>query len=813
MEEISTPEGGVLVPISIETEVKRAYIDYSMSVIVSRALPDVRDGLKPVHRRILYAMEEKGLRFSGPTRKCAKIVGDVLGSFHPHGDASVYDALVRLGQDFSLRYPVIHPQGNFGTIGGDPPAAYRYTEAKMARIAESMVEDIKKETVSFVPNFDDSDVEPTVLPGRFPFLLANGSSGIAVGMTTNMPPHNLREIAAAISAYIENPNLSIQELCDCINGPDFPTGGIIFGKNGIRQSYETGRGKIVVRARFTIETDSKGRDTIIFTEVPYQVNTTMLVMRIGELARAKVIEGIANVNDETSDRTGLRIVVELKKGTPAQVVLNHLFAKTPLQSSFNVINLALVEGRPRMLTLKDLVRYFVEHRVDVVTRRAHFELRKAQERIHLVRALIRALDAIDKIITLIRHSQNTELAKQRLREQFDFDNVQAQAIVDMQMKRLTGLEVESLRTELKDLTELISSLEELLTSPQKVLGVVKKETRDIADMFGDDRRTDIVSNEIEYLDVEDFIQKEEMVILISHLGYIKRVPVSAYRNQNRGGKGSSSANLAAHDFISQIFTASTHDYVMFVTSRGRAYWLKVYGIPESGRANRGSHIKSLLMVATDEEITAIVSLREFSNKSYVFMATARGVVKKVTTDNFVNAKTRGIIALKLSGGDTLVSAVLVQDEDEVMLITRQGKALRMSGREVREMGRNSSGVIGIKLTSEDLVAGVLRVSEQRKVLIMTENGYGKRVSFSEFSVHGRGTAGQKIYTQTDRKGAITGALAVLDTDECMCITGQGKTIRVDVCAISVLGRGAQGVRVLDIEPSDLVVGLSCVMQG
>lgn len=484
MEEISTPEGGVLVPISIETEVKRAYIDYSMSVIVSRALPDVRDGLKPVHRRILYAMEEKGLRFSGPTRKCAKIVGDVLGSFHPHGDASVYDALVRLGQDFSLRYPVIHPQGNFGTIGGDPPAAYRYTEAKMARIAESMVEDIKKETVSFVPNFDDSDVEPTVLPGRFPFLLANGSSGIAVGMTTNMPPHNLREIAAAISAYIENPNLSIQELCDCINGPDFPTGGIIFGKNGIRQSYETGRGKIVVRARFTIETDSKGRDTIIFTEVPYQVNTTMLVMRIGELARAKVIEGIANVNDETSDRTGLRIVVELKKGTPAQVVLNHLFAKTPLQSSFNVINLALVEGRPRMLTLKDLVRYFVEHRVDVVTRRAHFELRKAQERIHLVRALIRALDAIDKIITLIRHSQNTELAKQRLREQFDFDNVQAQAIVDMQMKRLTGLEVESLRTELKDLTELISSLEELLTSPQKVLGVVKKETRDIADMFG-----------------------------------------------------------------------------------------------------------------------------------------------------------------------------------------------------------------------------------------------------------------------------------------------------------------------------------------
>ncbi|EFW39069.1 DNA topoisomerase (ATP-hydrolyzing) subunit A [Treponema phagedenis] len=810
MEEITTPEGGILIPIPIETEVKRAYIDYSMSVIVSRALPDVRDGLKPVHRRILYSMEEKGLRYSGPTRKCAKIVGDVLGSYHPHGDASVYDALVRLGQDFSLRYPVIHPQGNFGTIGGDPAAAYRYTEAKMAKIAESMVEDIKKETVDFISNFDDSTKEPTVLPAKFPFLLANGSSGIAVGMATNMPPHNLREIASAISAYIDNPEITIDELCKHIKGPDFPTGGTIFGKKGIRQAYKTGRGKILVRGRFTIEVDKKGKETIIFTEVPYQVNTTNLVTRIGELARNKVIDGIANVNDETSDRTGLRIVIELKRGAITKVVLNQLFAKTALQSSFGVINLALVEGRPQTLTLKDLVRCFVNHRIEVVTRRTRFDLRKAEERAHILRALIVAIDNIDEVIAIIRSSADTPTAKLNLMKRFGFDEVQSQAIVDMQLKRLTNLEIKDLRKELEELEILIAHLKDLLEHPEKIRALVKDETNEIADKFGDERRTDIVADEVEELNIEDLIQKEEMVILISNLGYIKRIPVSAYKSQNRGGKGSNSANLAEDDFIDQIFTASTHDYIMFITNEGKAYWLKVHEIPEASRTSRGSHIKSLLSVSGDEEITAVVSLKEFSDSTYLLMATAAGVVKKVTTDNFQNAKTRGIIAIKLDDGDKLVSAILTTGKDEIMLITRHAQALRMTEEEIRPLGRASRGVAGIKLAQGDELTGALRVADNQKMLIMTENGYGKRVEFSEFTPHGRATGGQRIYTLSEKTGEVVGLLTVLDDDEVVCITGQGKTIRVNVDSISIMGRSAQGVRVLDIESPDILIGLDVV---
>ncbi|CEM61927.1 DNA topoisomerase (ATP-hydrolyzing) subunit A [Treponema phagedenis] len=810
MEEITTPEGGILIPIPIETEVKRAYIDYSMSVIVSRALPDVRDGLKPVHRRILYSMEEKGLRYSGPTRKCAKIVGDVLGSYHPHGDASVYDALVRLGQDFSLRYPVIHPQGNFGTIGGDPAAAYRYTEAKMAKIAESMVEDIKKETVDFISNFDDSTKEPTVLPAKFPFLLANGSSGIAVGMATNMPPHNLREIASAISAYIDNPEITIDELCKHIKGPDFPTGGTIFGKKGIRQAYKTGRGKILVRGRFTIEVDKKGKETIIFTEVPYQVNTTNLVTRIGELARNKVIDGIANVNDETSDRTGLRIVIELKRGAITKVVLNQLFAKTVLQSSFGVINLALVEGRPQTLTLKDLVRCFVNHRIEVVTRRTRFDLRKAEERAHILRALIVAIDNIDEVIAIIRSSADTPTAKLNLMKRFGFDEVQSQAIVDMQLKRLTNLEIKDLRKELEELEILIAHLKDLLEHPEKIRALVKDETNEIADKFGDERRTDIVADEVEELNIEDLIQKEEMVILISNLGYIKRIPVSAYKSQNRGGKGSNSANLAEDDFIDQIFTASTHDYIMFITNEGKAYWLKVHEIPEASRTSRGSHIKSLLSVSGDEEITAVVSLKEFSDSTYLLMATAAGVVKKVTTDNFQNAKTRGIIAIKLDDGDKLVSAILTTGKDEIMLITRHAQALRMTEEEIRPLGRASRGVAGIKLAQGDELTGALRVADNQKMLIMTENGYGKRVEFSEFTPHGRATGGQRIYTLSEKTGEVVGLLTVLDDDEVVCITGQGKTIRVNVDSISIMGRSAQGVRVLDIESPDILIGLDVV---
>lgn len=809
MEEIKTPEGGVLIPIPIETEVKRAYIDYSMSVIVSRALPDVRDGLKPVHRRILYSMEEKNLRYSGPTRKCAKIVGDVLGSYHPHGDASVYDALVRLGQDFSLRYPVIHPQGNFGTIGGDPPAAYRYTEAKMARLAESMVEDIKKDTVDFIPNFDDSTQEPTVLPGKFPFLLANGSSGIAVGMATNMPPHNLREIAQAVSAYIDNPDITIDELAKYIKGPDFPTGGIIFGKKGIRQAFKTGRGKILVRGRFNIEVDKKGKETIIFTEVPYQVNTTALVAKIGELAREKVIEGIAAVNDETSDRAGLRLVIELKRGAIAKVVLNQLFSKTALQSSFGVINLALVDGRPQTLTLKQLVGYFVAHRQEVVTRRVRFDLKKAEERAHILRALIVAIDNIDEVIKIIRGSRDTASAKNALMERFSFDDIQAQAIVDMQLKRLTSLEIEDLRKELQELELLIEHLKDLLAHSEKILALIKQETDELAEKFGDDRRTDIVSDEVEEINIEDLIKKEQMVVLVSNLGYIKRVPVTAYKRQNRGGKGSNSAALVEDDFIDQIFTASTHDYIMFITNEGKAYWVKVHEIPEASRTSRGSHIKSLLAVSSDEEITTIVSLKEFSSDTYLLMATAGGIVKKVQTDSFQNAKTRGIIAIKLDEGDKLVSAILTTGKDELMLVTRHGQALRVSETEIRDQGRASHGVIGIRLSGGDELTGALRINGG-KLLVMSENGYGKRVDFSEFSPHGRGTGGQKVYTITEKTGEVVGLLAVADDDEIVCITGQGKTIRVQVSSINVMGRAAQGVKILDIESPDQLIGLDVV---
>ena len=649
MEEIQTPEGGTLIPIPIDAEVKQAYIDYSMSVITSRALPDVRDGLKPVHRRILYAMDELGLRSSGATRKCAKIVGDVLGKFHPHGDASVYDAIVHLGQDFYLRYPVITPQGNFGTIAGDPAAAYRYTEAKMAKLAEEMVADIDKDTVDFIPNFDETAKEPTVLPSKLPYLLVNGAAGIAVGMATNMPPHNLREIASAVSAYIDNPDITIEELSKIVRGPDFPTGGIIFGRGGIKQAYKTGRGKIIVRGRFNIETAKGGRESIIFTEVPYGVNTKVLCERIGELARNKDIDGITGINDESSDRTGMRIVIDLKRGAITKIVLNQLFTKTALQSNFGVINLALVGGRPQILTLKQLVQHFVEHRDQVVTRRTQFELNKALAREHILQALIVAINNIDEVIKIIRASRDTEGAKNNLKKRFDFDDVQAQAIVDMQLKRLTHLEIDDLKKELAELEALIAHLRDLLAHHEKLLALVKTETNELAEKYGDDRRTDIVADEIEEINVEDMIKEEDVVILVSKLGYIKRLAATQYKSQGRGGKGSFSANLVEDDYINQIFIASTHDCIMFITNEGKAYWIKVHEIPEASKASRGSHIKSLLAVSADEEITTTVTVKEFSGDNYVLMATTNGVVKKTALSDFANAKTKGVIAIKLDG--------------------------------------------------------------------------------------------------------------------------------------------------------------------
>lgn len=799
-----------IIKIPIEDEVKQAYIDYSMSVIVSRALPDVRDGLKPVHRRILYSMEEKGLRYSGSTRKCAKIVGDVLGSYHPHGDASVYDALVRLGQDFSQRYPVIYPQGNFGTIAGDPPAAYRYTEAKMEKIAEAMVEDIKKETVDFIPNFDDSTVEPTVLPGKFPFLLANGSSGIAVGMATNMPPHNLKEIASAISAYIDNNDITIDELAKHIKGPDFPTGGIIYGTKGIKQAYKTGRGKVIIRSRFKIETDKRGKESIVFTEVPYQVNTTNLVMKIGELARDKQIEGISNVNDESSDRAGLRIVVELKKGAIPKIVLNQLFTKTQLQANFGVINIALVNGRPETLNLKQLVKYFVDHRFEVVTRRTQYDLRKAEERAHILRGLIIALNNIDEVIEIIKKSKDIPEAKNALMKRFNLSEIQAQSIVDMKLGRLTSLEINKIKEELEELELLIEHYKDLLANPIKIYALIKEETQELVEKFGDERRTDIVPDEVEQLDIEDLIQNEEMVILISNLGFIKRIPSSAYKIQNRGGKGSSTAKLVEDDFIDQVFTAVTHDYIMFISNLGKAYYLKVHEIPEATRTTKGTHIKALLAIDAEEEITAIVSFKEFSPDIFLIMATSSGTIKKIPIDTFANAKTRGIRALNLKDSDHLVSAILSTGSDNIMLVTKQGKALRISGNTVRPQGRTAGGVKGINISDSDELAGAVRVVEKQSILLITANGFGKRIDFAEFAEHGRGTGGQKIYTVTERTGEVIGVITVFDDDEVVCITGQGKTLRLKVDSVGIMGRAAQGVRVLNIDAPDFLVGLDVV---
>ena len=813
MEETVNNNKGTLIQIPIEDEVKQAFIDYSMSVITSRAVPDVRDGLKPVHRRIIYDMNKQGLHYSGKTRKCATIVGDVLGHFHPHGDASVYDALVRLGQDFSQRYIVVEPGGNFGTIAGDPPAAYRYTEAKMARIAEEMVADINKNTVDMVPNFDDTTTEPSVLPTKFPFLLCNGSMGIAVGMATNIPPHNLREVSAAIGAYIDNPEISIEELMTHIKGPDFPTGGIIFGRKGIKQAYKTGRGKILVRGKFNIEVSKNGAESIVFTEVPYGVNTRTLCERIGALARDKAIEGISAINDESSDRTGMRIVIHLKRGAMTKIVINQLFSKTELQSSFGVINLALVKGRPQVLTLKQLIQCFVDHRDEVITRRTKFELAEAKHREHILEALIIAIDAIDEVIKIIRGSRDEAYAKAQLQKRFDFDEEQTQAIVDMPLKRLTHLKIDELRKEMAEIKALIAYLEDLLAHHEKILAKIKEETNELAAKFGDDRRTDIISDEVEQINIEDLIKKEEVIILISNLGYIKRISASAYKAQGRGGKGSNSAKLVEDDFINQLFTASTHDYVMFISNEGKAFWLKVHEIPEASRSSRGAHIKSLLQVSPNEEITTVVPMKEMREDQYLFMVTANGVVKKVQTSEFANAKTRGIIGIRLDEGDKLVTAQLTSGNDEVVLITRKGKALRIGEEEVRAMGRASRGVTGIHLMADDEVAAALQVKQDEKMLIMTEFGYGKRVDFNEFSRHGRGTGGQKVYEVKEKTGEIIGAITISENEEMVCMTSQGKTLRVKASAISEQSRTSQGVRILNIDQPDMVIGLDKIAES
>jgi DNA gyrase subunit A len=819
-QELTSPvPAGKVIPVAIEDEVKTDYLNYAMSTIVARALPDARDGLKPVHRRILYAMDTLSLKPGGATKKCALIVGETMGKYHPHGDMSLYDSLVRMAQDFSLRYTLVKGQGNFGSVDDDPPAAMRYTEATISKVGSEMLVDLQKETVDFAPNYDDSLKEPVVLPSAIPNLLVNGSSGIAVGMATNMAPHNLVEICDAICAHIDNKDISVDDLMRYVQGPDFPTGGVIFGRRGIREAYKTGRGKLLVRGKFNVETTKSGKEKIVFTEIPYNVNKAELLEKIGQLMRDKLIDGIANANDE-SDREGIRIVIELKKGAIVKVVLNQLFSRTQLQTSFSIINLALVNGRPQCLNLKELVHYFIEHRVEVVTRRTRYDLRKAEERAHILEGLIIALANIDEVIAIIKASRDVAIARQKLQERFSLSEAQSEAIVEMRLGRLTSLEIEKIEKELEELKVQIAYFKSLLADEKKLRSVIKDETKAISEKYGDKRRTEIIAGEVENINIEDLIKKEEMMILISNLGYVKRVPVSAYRNQGRGGKGMQSAKLAEDDFVDQIFVASTHEYIMFITSAGKAYWMKVHELPEGSRTSKGVHIKSLLTVSPNEDISAIVSLKDFSDTEFLFMGTARGVVKKARTSEFVNAKTRGVIAINLDDGDKLVSAMLTNGSDEIVLISRRGQALRTHEDHIRAMGRSSRGVTGMRLSDGDELTGMLRVDNGKdrppekveKMLILTEFGYGKRVDFSEFSSHGRGTGGQKIYTVNEKTGEIVGCVSLFDDDEIMCITSQGKSIKLKVDEIRVMGRAAQGVRILSIDKPDFVIGLDRVVK-
>jgi DNA gyrase subunit A len=802
---------GKVIHVPIEDEVRTAYLNYAMSVIVSRALPDVRDGLKPVHRRLLYAMQELGLRSNATTKKSARITGDAMGKYHPHGDLSLYDALVRMAQDFSLRYPLVQGQGNFGSIDGDPPAASRYTEARLSKVGEEMLADLDMDTVNFVPNYDESLKEPSVLPSAMPNLLVNGSSGIAVGMATNMAPHNMVEICEAIAAFIDDPEITVDGLMRFVTGPDFPTGGLIFGRRGIREAYMTGRGKLIVRGKFQIETMKGGREQIIFTEIPYAINKTTLITRIADLIRDKVLDGVSDLRDE-SDREGLRIVLELKKGAIPKLVLNRLFAHTPLQTSFGVINMVIVDGRPKQLGLKDLISCFVAHRVEVVTRRSRFELKKAEEKAHILRGLVIALANIDEVVQIIRSSQDTDTAKQRLEQRFGLDAIQSQAILDMRLARLTSLETTKVQAELAEIEARIAYLKALLASETRLRELVKTETLEMAKKYGDKRRTEIVADEVEQINIEDLIRREEMVILISKKGFVKRTPASAYRSQGRGGKGSNSAALMDEDYLEQLFIANTHDYLLFISSEGKAYWLKVHEIPEASRAARGAHIKGLLAISPNEEITAVVDLKDFSETQYLLMGTLRGVIKKVATSDFINAKTRGIIAINLDEGDRLVSACLTGGQDEVTLITRKGQALRIGEEDVRVMGRASRGVMGIRLENADELTAMLRVSVEERMFVLTEYGYGKRVDYDNFASHGRATRGQIIYSLDDKTGEIVGAIAVRDNDDVVVITSQGKTLKIGADTVSIQGKGAKGVRVLNIDRPDFVIGLDRLLR-
>jgi DNA gyrase subunit A len=800
-----------IIPRLIEDEMRESFIDYSMSVIVSRALPDVRDGLKPVHRRILYAMYELGLLPGRPYKKSATVVGEVLGKYHPHGDMAVYDAIVRMVQDFSLRYPLVDGQGNFGSVDGDNAAAYRYTEVRLTPLAVSMLEDIEKNTVDFVPNFDDQRTEPTVLPAKLPNLLVNGASGIAVGMATNIPPHNLKEVAAAVSYLIDHPDCSISDLCRFIKGPDFPTGGYVYGADGVKECYETGRGRIVMRARAQVEEkESSGKARIVVTEIPFQVNKARLVEQIAELVRAKKIADVTDLRDE-SDREGMRIVIELKREANAAVVLNQLYKHTQMQTTFGAIMLALVDGVPQVLNLKQLLQHYIDHRHEVITRRTQFDLDQAQQREHILEGLKIAVDNIDEVIEIIRKAKDVETADARLRQRFGLSEKQSEAILNMRLARLTALEVSKLEDELKQVKKLIKELKEILASKPKRMKILKEELDQLVAKFGDERRTEIVAHTEEFT-VEDLIAEENMVISISHSGYIKRIPVSTYRRQRRGGRGVNGMGTKEDDWVEHLFVASTHDYVLFFTQNGQVYWLKVYDIPQGGRAARGKPIVNLIQIKPEERIAAFVAVREFDDKRYLMFATANGMVKKTVLSAYKNPRSTGINAINIEPGDELIDVQVTDGSNDVVLATRHGMSIRFNEKDVREMGRATTGVRGIQLEKGDRVIGMVVIRREATLLVVTEKGLGKRSPLADYRLQRRGGKGIVTLKRTEKTGSVVALKEVLPEDELMLITRHGVIIRVPVDGIRVSGRNTQGVRIMNLEPGDSVVDVARVVK-
>ena len=810
---------GRIEQVNIDQQMRSAYIDYSMSVIVSRALPDVRDGFKPVHRRVLFGMDGLGLRHTSQTKKSARIVGEVLGKYHPHGDSSVYDAMARMAQDWSLRYPLVFGQGNFGSMDGDPVAAMRYTEAKLSKLSDEVLADLDKDTVDFQNNFDDSLQEPTVLPTKVPLLLLNGSSGIAVGMATNMAPHNLTECCDAICAYIDNPEITVEELMHYVKGPDFPTGGIIQGRQGIRDAFETGRGRIVIRSKTDIEVSDSGRETIVVTEIPYMVNKREMIEKIAELVESKKIEGIAYINDETTMK-GVRIVIRLKKDANSNVVLNTLFKYTPLQSSFSVNNVALVNGRPRTLNLKDLIKYFVKHRHEVIVRRTKFDLDKAQKRAHILEGLLKALDVIDEIIRIIRASKSVDDAKNELIQAFAFSEAQATAIVEMRLRQLTGLEREKLQNEYDELMKFIRYCEDVLANESMQMGIIKDETIEMKEKYGDARRTEIALSAEEF-NPEDFYADEDVVITISHLGYIKRTSLTEYKTQNRGGVGMKGSATRDEDFIEHIYVANMHSTMLLFTQNGRCYWLKVYEIPEGSRASKGRAIQNVINIEPDDKIKTYLNVRnlkdeEYVNNNYIVLGTKRGIIKKTTLEAYSRPRTNGVIAITVREGDELLDAVMTNGHSEILLAGRNGRCCRFDENDARPLGRTASGVRGINIEEDDEVVGMITYDptaedvSAHSILVVSEHGYGKRSDFDEYRKTNRGGKGVKTLNITEKTGSLVAMKNVTDENDLMIINRSGLTIRMAVSDIRVAGRATQGVRLINIKEGDSIAAVSAV---